>query len=170
MIFLLHCVWVRVTSHFPVQLVTLLLFMTASSHSRNRWTNSVNLLTWRSDGSIQSNSIFFFLSEATKTLLLLLFSLGVIIAILSLPALLKFSLRKVFSSPHLQSSSICPHHSFTLRSPLAINQQLDSIQNSSHLLPPCLWYSTSILLLAAASVLSFSLSSLSLGYSNILCS
>ena len=33
---------------------------------------------------------------------------------------------------------------FTLRSPLTTNQQPDSIQNSSHLLPHCLWYSSSI--------------------------
>ena len=47
----------------------------------------------------------------------------------------------------------------------------DSIQNGSHLLPRhSLWYSSSIPLRVASSQLSFSLSSLSLGYSDIPCS
>ena len=40
------------------------------------------------------------------------------------------------------STKICPHHSFSLRSPLATKQRLHSIQNSFHLLPHCFWYSS----------------------------
>ena len=68
---------------------------------------------------------------------------------------------QLLSSPHLQSS--CPHHSFTLRYPQATNQYLDSVQSSSHLLPHCLWCSSSIPELLH--LCSFLLSSLSLRYS-----
>ena len=51
---------------------------------------------------------------------------------------------QLFSSPHLQSHEICPHRSCSLRSSLATNQEPDAIQNSSHLLPHCLWYGLSI--------------------------
>ena len=44
-------------------------------------------------------------------------------------------------------------HIIPLRSPLAVNQQLESIQNSSRLLPYCLWYSSSIPLWVASSLL-----------------
>ena len=55
-------------------------------------------------------------------------------------------------------------HITPLRSPLASNQQLDSIQNSSHLLLHCLLYNSSISLRFASSLISSSLSSLSLEY------
>ena len=58
LIFLLQYAWVTVTSHFPMQLVTLVSFLTAGLHWRNRWTNSVNWHTWRSGGSVQCDSIF----------------------------------------------------------------------------------------------------------------
>ena len=65
-----------------------------------------------------------------------LLPLGLIIVMLSLPALFQFSLMRVnrgqlLSSLLQQSSKICPHHSFTLWSPLATHQQPDSVQNSS---------------------------------------
>ena len=41
-----------------MQLVTLVSFLTAGLHWRNRWTNSVNLHTWRWGGSVQCDSIF----------------------------------------------------------------------------------------------------------------
>ena len=79
---LLHYVWVTVTSHFPMQLVTLVSFLTASLHWRNRWTNSVNLPTWRSGGSVQSDTIFLL---KTPTLSFpFLFSSGLIIVMLFL--------------------------------------------------------------------------------------
>ena len=62
-----------------------------------------------------------------------------------------------------------PHHSITLRSPLAADQQPDSIQNSSHLLPHYFWYSSFIPLWVASSLLSFPLSLFSLGYSDFPC-
>ena len=92
LIFLLLYVWVRVTSPFPVQLVISVSFLTVSSHWRNRWTNSVNWLIWRLEGSVQSDSIF--LWKLLKLSFPLLFSLGLIIAMLSLLALLRFSLIK----------------------------------------------------------------------------
>ena len=54
-----------------MQLVTLVSFLTSSlPHWRNRWTNCATLHTWRSGGSVKSDSIFFFLFffEATKAL------------------------------------------------------------------------------------------------------
>ena len=91
LIFLLLYVWVRVTSRFPLQLVILVSFLKVSSHWR-RWTNSVNLLIWRLEGSVQSDS--FFLWKLLKLFFPLLFSLGLIIAMLSLLAVLRFSLIK----------------------------------------------------------------------------
>ena len=73
------------------------------------------------------------------------------------------SARLIFKAP--ESS-----YTISLRSPLATSQQPDSIQNRSHRFPRCLWYSSSIPLSVASSLLSFSLSSLSLGYSQLQCS
>ena len=50
---------------------------------------------------------------------------------------IKCSARLVYKAP--KSAHITP-----LRFQLAINQQPDSIQNGCHLLPHCLWYSSSI--------------------------
>ena len=57
-----------------------------------------------------------------------------------------------------------------LWSPLATNQQPDLIWNSSQLLPHCLSYSSHIPFWLALSLLSFSLSSLRLRYSDLPCS
>ena len=92
LIFLLLYMWVRVTSPFSVQLITSVSFLTVSSRWRNRWTNSVNWSIWRSGGLVQSDSIF--LLKLPELLFPLLFSLGLIIAMLSLLALLRFSLIK----------------------------------------------------------------------------
>ena len=54
-------------------------------------------------------------------------------------------------------------------SPLAADQQPDSIQNSSHLLPHYLWYSSSIPLRVTSSLFPFSFSSFSLRYSDFPC-
>ena len=77
---------VRLTSHFPMQLM-IFLKMFDSLHWGNRRTDSViNLLTWRSGRSVQSKYFF----EATKTLISSLV-LSLIIVMLSLLALLRFS-------------------------------------------------------------------------------
>ena len=123
------------------------------------------------EGSVQSDGIF--LWKLLKLSFPLLFSLGLIIAMLSLLAVLRFSLiksrDKLLSSPRLQSFKICSHYSFTLWSPLAADQQPDSIQNSSHLLPHYLWYSSSLPLRVASPLFSFSFSSFSLRYSDFPC-
>ena len=69
-IFLLHYVCVRVTSHFPTQLITFVSFLRASLHWRNRWTISVNWLTWRSGRSVQSNieATFFWSYQKSRCL------------------------------------------------------------------------------------------------------
>ena len=59
---------------------------------RESATNSVNLHTWRSDGSVQSDSIFLF--KPPKLSFPHLFSPGLITVMLSLLALLRFSLMK----------------------------------------------------------------------------
>ena len=105
LIFLLLYVRVKVTSHFPVQLVISVSFLTVSLQWRNRWTNSVNWLIWRLEGSVQSDSIF--LWKLLKLSFPLLFSLDLIIAMLSLLALLRFSLIKSreWSTAQLVSST-----------------------------------------------------------------
>ena len=70
---------------------------------------------------------------------------------------------------HLQSFKICSHYSFTLWSLLAADQQLDKIQNSTHLLPYYLWYSSSIPLRVASPLFSFPFSWFSLRYSDFPC-
>ena len=79
----------------------------------------------------------------------------------------RFSLTKYLFIYSLQNLKICPRHSFPLRFPLANNQQLDSIQNSFHLLPHRLWHSFSIPLWVASISTLFSLSSLIRGYSGL---
>ena len=171
LIFLLLYVLVRVTSRFPVQLVISVSFLTVSSHWRNRWTNSINWLIWRLERSVQSDSIF--LWKLLKLSLPLLFSLGLIIAMLSLLAFLRFSLVKsrviICLACLIYKASKSAHYSFTLWSPLAANQQPDSIQNSSYLLPHYLWYSSSIPLRVASPLFSFSFFSFSLRYSDLPC-
>ena len=70
----------------------------------------------------------------------------------------------------IQSFKICSHYSFTLWSPLAVDQQPNLIQNSSHLPPHYLWYSSSVPLRVASPLSSFSFSSFSLRYSDFPCS
>ena len=109
------------------------------------------------------------------TKLPLLFCLGLITVMLSLLDLLGFSLVKFkdWSTVQLASSAKL------LNLPISLlyftiytgcQSAADSIQNSSHLLPHCLWCSSSISLWVASSLLSFSLSSLSLRYSDLPCS
>ena len=62
-------------------------FLPVSSHWRNRWTNSVKWLIWRSGRSVQSDSTL--LLKLPELSFSLLFSLGLIIAMLSLLALLR---------------------------------------------------------------------------------
>ena len=45
----------------------------------------------------------------------------------------------------MQSSRVCPCHSFALQSPLATDQHPDSKQNNSHLFPHCLWWPVQLL-------------------------
>ena len=63
--FLLHYVWVRMTSHFPMQLLTLASFLSASLHWRNRLNKLCQLayLEIRRIASIRQ----YLSSEATKT-------------------------------------------------------------------------------------------------------
>ena len=135
------------TSPFSVQLVIYVSSLTVSSHWRNRRTNSVNWLIWRS---------------------------GFIIAILSLLALLVFfSIKsREWSTAQLASCTKLrnlPTSFISLWSPLAADQQPDSIQNSSHLFPNCLWCNSSISLWVASSLFPFSFSSFSLRYSDFPC-
>ena len=141
------------TSHFPMHLVTLVSVLTVSLHWRNRWANCQ--LTY--------------LQSLTKNLVssLVLSSLDYCNAFLAgSPQVLLDRIQRV---TNCSARFICKApksaHITALRSPLVINQKPDLIQNSSHLLPLCLWYSSSISLWVALSLLSSSLSSLSLGYS-----
>ena len=175
LVFLLHCVWVRVTSHS---------FSNAARnlgvifHSPFALKEQVNKLCWlayqdiRRIGSIRQYLLFFkppTLSFPT------LFSLSLIIVMLALLGLLRFSSIKFkeWSTVQLASSAKL------LNLPISLlyftiytgcQSAADSIQNSSHLLPHCLWCSSSISLWVASSLLSFSLSSLSLRYSDLPCS
>ena len=84
-----------------------------------------HLAYWRSGGSVQSASIFSL--KPPKLSFPLLFSLGLITVMLSLLTRLRFSLIKfkewsAAQLASLQSSWICPYHSFTLRSPLTTIQ------------------------------------------------
>ena len=138
--------WVRVTSHFPLQLITLVP-KTANLHWRNSWTNSVNLLTWRSDESVQSDSII--LLKPPKLLFLLVFSLGLIIVLLSLLSVLRFFIIKFkeWSTAQLASSTKLlnlPTSLLYYFHQLPINFRTQYWQNSFHLFPSCLWYSSSI--------------------------
>jgi len=95
-----------------------------------------------------------------QVLLPLLFSLGLIIVMLSLLSLFRFSLIKFkeWSTAQLAScasSGIYPLHSFALPSPLATNLKLDSVQKSSRMLPHGLWYSSSIAHKVASSLAVF---------------
>ena len=105
-------------------------------------------LTWRSGGSVQSDSIY--LLKPPKLLSPLLPVLAwLFIVKLSLLALLRLSVIDfkvincsvclIFKAP--KSAHITP----LLYDPHWLRQQLDSVQNSSHLLPHCLWCSSSIL-------------------------
>ena len=107
LIVLLLYVWVRMTSPFPVLLVISMSFLTVSSHWGNRWTNSINLLIWRSCGSVQSDSIF--LLKLPELLFSHLFSLSLIIAMLPLLALLRFSLIKSREWSTAQLASFFAH-------------------------------------------------------------
>ena len=104
-----------------------------------------------------------------QVLLPLLFSLGLVIVMLSLLSLFRFSLIKFkeWSTAQLAScasSGIYPLHSFALRSPLATNLKLDSVQKSSRMLPHGLWYSSSIAHKVASSLAVFAQPRI-LGYS-----
>ena len=130
-----------------MQLVSLVSFLRACLHWRNRWTNSVSLLTWRSGGSVQSDSIF--LLKPPKLSFPLSSSQGLIILMLSLLALLRVFLIKFkeWSTAHLATFSKflnLPTVLFYFTISTGYQSQPDSIQNSSTLLPHCLWYSSSI--------------------------
>ena len=101
LIFLLYNVWVRATSHFPLQPVTLVSFLTATSlHWRNRWTNSANLLTWRSGGSVQSDSIFLLKPPKLSFLLGLRIVMLVLLALLDkIQRVINRSARFIFKAP-----------------------------------------------------------------------
>ena len=112
----------------------------------------------------------------------LLLFLGLIIAMLSLLALLRFSLTKFKkrSTAHIASSAKVlnlPTLLLCSSASTGQNQQPDWIQNSSNLLPHCLQYNSIVssttpqyALSVASSLLSFSLSSLSLVYWDLPCS
>ena len=140
--------------HFPVLLVTLVYFLTASLHWRNRWTNSVNLLTWRSGGSFQSDSMFLLKpSKLMFSLLLVKFK-----KVINCSACL---ICKAHKSAHITLLVYDLHW-------LPISSQI-RYKIALYLLPHCLWYSSSIPLWAAPSLLLL-LSLLSLGYSDLPCS
>ena len=87
---------------------------------------------------------------------------------LSLLAFLRFSLTKsrvMNCSAGLIYKALKSAHI----TPLLVDQQPDSIQNSSHLLPHYLWYSSFLPLRVASSLFSFSFSSFSLRYSDFPC-
>ena len=87
-----------------MQLATLVSFLTASLHWSNRWTYSINLHTWRSGGSVQSDGIF--LLKSPKLSFPLLSSLGLMIVMLSLLDVLRCSARLIFKVP--KSAHITP--------------------------------------------------------------
>ena len=89
LIFLLLYVWVRVTSTFSSSARNLGVIFDSELALKEQRTNSVNWLIWRLEGSAQSDSIL--LWKLLKLSFPLLFSLGLIIAMLSLLALLRFS-------------------------------------------------------------------------------
>ena len=96
-----------------------------------------------------------------------MFSLGLIIAVLSLLALLRFFLTK--SREWSTAQLVSPTKLQNLLTWLYYSLISVDPQNSSHLLPHCLWYRFSIPFRVASSLFSFSFSSFSLRYSNFPC-
>ena len=135
-------------------------FFATSLHWKNRWTSC----------SVRE---YFFLLKPRRLSIPLMFSLSLIIVMLSLPTLPRFSWVKfrAWSTAHLALSAKLLNLPTWLyySSPLATNQQPGSVQNSSCLLACCLRYRSFIHLLDALSLLS-SLSLLSLELLDLPCS